>query len=168
MKSRRKSGFDVRWLVSGFILSVMVSVQVTDLTGPLMRAAEAVPLAMTHPVDELSKVEPLGELQHRPKRELVSAIAERSLFTVSRGVQLAQASEPTTARQVGGSEEPPELELVGTLLSNRSDVALIADGQAGPRRLQVGDTVSDWKIVRIQRDNLMLKQDDLLAPIKLR
>ncbi len=168
MKSVGKSGFDIRWLASGLILSVAVGVQLIDLAGPLMRAAEAVPLAATHLDRDLSKTNPQGELQHRLKPELVSAIAERSLFTVNRGVQMAQASEPATKDQVTGSKEPPAVELVGTLLSKRSDVALVTDGQTGPRRLQVGDTLSDWKIVRIQRDNLTLMQDDLLAPIKLR
>ncbi len=168
MKSRRKSGFDVRWLVSGLVLSVAVGVQVIDLTGPLMRPAEAVPLAAARPVDDLAEIKRLGEAQHGPKLELVSAIAQRSLFTASRGVQMAQASEPAPKGQITGSKEPPAVELVGTLLSARSDVALVTDGQAGARRLQVGDSVSDWKIVRIQRDNLTLMQDDFLAPIKLR
>lgn len=147
---------------------MVIGVQMTDTYGSLMRSAEAIPLAMTRSVDNLPAVQPLDEMLVLPKAELVSAIMHRPLFEKSRKLQMAQQTETTSQYQIESSEEPPAIELIGTLLSQRSDVALVQDEGSRSRRLQIGDRVSDWQIVRIQRDNLLLEQDGSLAPVKLR
>ena len=81
---------------------------------------------------------------------------------------IADADDRADALNVVASAELPTLELVGTLLSSRAEVALVVDGSNQPRRLRVGDIVSDWRVVHIKRDDILLKQDDEVEPIRIR
>ncbi|MGI9418814.1 MAG: hypothetical protein ACR2RA_13345 [Geminicoccaceae bacterium] len=168
MKHRVRSRGDLWWLVSGIVLAGVVTIQSIEPLGSFLRSAEAVPLTSVRSAGDLPVVISLDAAIAGPKVEFVSAIAYRPLFMKSRGAGLAQSSTPATGQEIERSKEPPSIELIGTLLSARADVALVAEGPDQSRRLRVGDTVSDWKIVRIQRDNLTLMQNDRVAPISLR
>jgi hypothetical protein len=168
MKRQGHKGLDVRWLASGIALAGLIGLQSVGSAGSLLPTAEAVPLNLAHPVDDLPAIKPLDEAVKAPKVEFVSEIVNRSVFLMNRGAGASESPTTNGGDRIDSSKEPPAIELIGTLLSQQADVALIAEGSDRTRRLQVGDTVRDWKIVRIRRDDLLLKQDDALAPINMR
>ena len=168
MKRQGHIELDVRWLASGIALAGFIGLQSVGPAGSLLPTAEAVPLNLAHPVDDLPAVKTLDEAVNAPKVELISEIVKRSVFLMDRGAGASESPTTTGSDRIDSSKEPPAIELIGTLLSQQADIALIAEGSDRTRRLQVGDTVKDWRIVRIRRDDLLLKQDDSLAPINMR
>ena len=56
---------------------------------------------------------------------------------------------------------PPILKLVGTVLLDRSEAAIIdAGGSVGPAYYKVGDSIEEFVIKSIQKEIVMLERDD--------
>ncbi len=168
MKRHGRSGSNAWWIASAAALVGLVGVQLADTPVPFMGSAEALPLSVRSTHDDRLQIDHEEAWGQKPDVQLIAAITHRSLFEKTRNLELAQAAQTTSNPTAAERKQPPSIELVGTLLSRRSEVALVNEGRQGTRHLRVGDTVDNWKIVRIQRDNLTLMLNDALAPFQLR
>ena len=148
MKRRGFRGSDLQWLAASLALVGVIGIQALEPMDALLPSAQAASSTTTQSVGD------------------IPAPMRQSLFMESRGVVVAQSTVESSS--TGRSRNVPPIELVGTLLSGRADVALVAEGSDGARRVQIGDSVSDWRIVDIERDRLTLKQEETLEPVLLR
>lgn len=168
MKCREREVLHRWWLVMGLMLAGLVAVQVSETAPSFIGTVDATSSTIGQPVADLPTIDPLSDQPRLPDPQILSEITQRSLFRETRGMQTSEISTSVFTRSETKSKAIPEVELIGTLLSRRADVALVTEGQAVPRRLRIGDRVNDWEIVRIQRDNIVFRQDDSLAPVTLR
>jgi type II secretory pathway component PulC len=151
-------------------LGGILGYQLADDPFQLTTAADAAAPALsqladgsTGPLDQ-----PLPAPILAPSPEAISVIRERPLFVEERSpVMLAQETTSSTT-DTGGEQQLPEVELAGTLLSERSKVALVVNGDQQPSRMRVGETIADWQIKRIDRDRFLLERDGQVEPLLLR
>ena len=168
MKCRERIVLHRWWLVMGLMPAGLVAIQVSETAPSFIGTVDANSSVIGQPVTDLPTIDPLRDQPRLPHPQILSEITQRSLFRETRGVQTSEISTSVFTRSETKSEATPEVKLIGTLLSRRADVALVTEEQAVPRRLRIGDRVNDWEIVRIQRDNVVFRQDDSLAPVTLR
>jgi hypothetical protein len=103
-----------------------------------------------------------------PSPEAVSAIRGRPLFVADRTPIVLAQQTSVSMTDAGGERSLPQVELAGTLLSERNKVALVVNGDEQPSRMRVGETIADWQIKRIESDRFLLERDGQVAPLLLR
>lgn len=89
-------------------------------------------------------------------------IADRDIFRPERqkpapSPKKAQKAEPPPPPP---RKAPPVLKLVGTVLLDKSEAAIIDAGGMGPAYYRVGDSIEEFVIKSIQKDAVMLERDD--------
>ena len=160
---------EIRWSIVALILLVIVVLEVAERLGPLVRPADAGPFAATQDLDAMLTVDQFNRgIVTALEPEMIDNIIMRPLFVADRR-PIAKVAQSNKAVGEGETRrDGPTIELVGTLLSDRSDVALADHAYDAQRRLRIGDMLDDWKVVEIRRDHLLLKNEDTLRSIELR
>jgi hypothetical protein len=162
--------FDKVWLVTALLSTAAIGFQLSTEINLMERAsaAHSGDVGVGFDVGEFgAKV----EITTPPTALMTQAIIAQPLFSPSRrpkaqeNVELAQAADP---RPQIVDADLPEIELAGTLISDRVDVALVMDGGRDSRHVRIGDQIADWRIIRIDRDRIELAKDGELHPMPLR
>lgn len=149
MKHCERKSLHRWWLAMRLMLAGLVAVQASETATSSIITVNAVSSTIGQPATDLPTIESLSDQPRLPDPQILSEITQRSLFRETRGMRMAEISTPVITRSKTNSEETPKVELIGTLLSRRSNVALVTEGQGVPRRLRIGGRVNDWEIVRI-------------------
>jgi hypothetical protein len=160
-----------RWLAACLALGTLLTFQLNNDPLQLTSSADAATAALDHRVD--GSVRSLGEYPEptpilAPSPDAMTAIRERPVFRPDRSSIMLAQQTTVLATDAGGEKSLPNVELAGTLLSERNKVALVVNGEREISRMRVGETVADWKIMRIERDRFLLKRHDQVEPLMLR
>jgi hypothetical protein len=99
-----------------------------------------------------------------PPKHVFAEITARPLFAASRR---PFATEGETAKDLPPAEKV-EIELVGTLLTERGAVALLQTAGQNARWMHAGESITGWQVETIQRDQVRLRQDDEAKILELR
>ncbi len=159
-----------RWLASCLALGTLLAYQLNDDPFHLTTSADAAAPALDQPLDGSADLVDQHQLHPilLPSPEAMSAIRERPLFTPDRA-PIVLAQQTTGSMTDAGGERPlPKVELAGTLLTERNKVALVVNGEQGPSRVRIGETIADWQIKSIGRDRFLLERDGQLELLLLR
>ncbi|MDP9096728.1 MAG: hypothetical protein M3N26_09305 [Pseudomonadota bacterium] len=111
-------------------------------------------------MDTPGQAEP-GTEKHAPLQvahagaEATREIVDRPLFFTSRRPLPPERPEVAVAKP----EPPPVLDfiLVGTVLTDRSKIALIKPDKSGPLQLTPGESVGRWTVTSIDPDRIMVR-----------
>ncbi len=160
---------EFRWLLAVLVLLAIVGFEIDDRFGTLVRPAEAGPFAAVQDLDAAMAIDrPAYASRPYVSRALMDDITSRPLFVVDRKPKATGIQSGKDGGQIGESDGLPLIELVGTLLSRRADIALLDHDLDAPRRLRVGDVVDNWEIVGIRSNSLLVEHSDVLTSIELR
>jgi type II secretory pathway component PulC len=90
--------------------------------------------------------------QAMPAKERFAVIVERPLFSPSR--------QPPSEQPFAASAPRLNLSLIGVVISTEQPVALVKlDADSGPLRVNEGDEISGWRVVRIDPERILVRRD---------
>lgn len=159
-----------RWLASCLVLGALLAYQLGDDPFQLTTSADAAAPALDQQQDGSADLPNQQQLVPilLASPEAMSAIRERPLFTPDRAPIVLAQQTTGVMTDAGGERLLPKVELAGTLLSERNKVALVVNGERGPSRVRIGETIADWQIKSIERDRFLLERDGQVELLLLR
>lgn len=144
-------------------LATIVGLEVSEELPIAPEVTAAAPVALDLPPEQplTYRSPPAGEFD---------VIAERPLFSASRRPFVPEvAEEAAPAPEAGPDLGPPEVELVGVMLSEERRAALMAPAAGGqPQWLYEGQSWEGWVIEGIEPDRATLRQGERSAVLELR
>lgn len=149
------------WLTAAMGLSGLIAYQLSEglpLTPAVIAASSEAVVDSRTPADP-----PTVRL---PSDDLITAIVGRPLFSPSRrpAAALPQAAE----LPVEAADRTLGLELVGTMLSGETPVALVRHPVDGLLRLRQGQEVEGWTVTEIKESWVGLDKGDRIEKLSLR
>jgi hypothetical protein len=165
--SRRANGkVTVFWFLAsaGLAGAIAVEMQNEPSLTPLAKAALTGSGGLAQPIDEAAAS------ADWLSAAAIDEIVDRPLFSPSR-----RPYEPTVAAPVFTSvvveDEPEEaatLDLIGTMLTGRSRIAMITHSDKGLLKMKRGDDVDGWRLVAISDEQVWLERDGETRHLGLR
>lgn len=158
-QSGRKS--TLAWLSAAACLSGVV----------VLEFSEGIPLAPTVTAAAIDKpdIAPAGSdtlAIEMPAPEILNDIVDRPLFSESRRpFEPAVEERPTT---MSAGREPLSLQLVGTMLSGETSLALLKQMDGGLKKLQRGEEIDGWRLDLIDHDRIRLMRNDEIEWLDIR
>ena len=156
------SGATMCWLGLSVLLTGVVALEISENAplAPIVTAAPIEEIALG-PVDG----DPVAEVSLSPS--LVDDIALRPLFTESRRpFEPPIVDEQPAATTLKGQDI--SLELVGTMLSASSRIALLNHPDQGLLRLRRGQIVEGWTVGEVGDEAVELERDGEVQRLRLR
>jgi hypothetical protein len=154
------SGRSKHWAAGVWLLVCMgmAGIIVFELSSPIAPEVTAAPQAA--PVPEFA---PASEPFEPPPRHVFAEIAARPLFSASRRPFVPE-SEPDEQPQ----DDNIAIELVGTLLTEQGQAALLQPQGQNAQWLLAGQQVAGWEVVAIERDRVQLRLDEKAKTLERR
>lgn len=104
-----------------------------------------------------------------PATELmVAAIAAQPLFAPGRQPMVQEVQAARSATPKPADTVLPDIELAGTLMADHTEVALIVGRERNSQHVRIGDMMSTWQVMTIDRDYIQLARDGEINPMPLR
>ena len=164
--SRRANGKATAfWFLAsaGLAGAIAVEMQTEPSLTPLATAALTEGEAPVEPIDEMA------ENADWLSAEAIDDIVDRPLFSASRRpFETATAPVFTVVAVDKEPEEAATLDLIGTMLTGRSRIAMITHSDKGLLKLRRGDEVDGWRLVAISDHQVRLERDGETRHLGLR
>lgn len=156
------------WSTAGLLLvcgglAALVGLELSEEFPIAPQVTAAAPVALDLPPEQ-------PPVYESPAPNQFDAIANRPLFSPSRRPFVPEVEEEAEAAPEAEPDlGPPEVELVGVMLSDKQRAALLAPTAGGQLQwLYEGQSWEDWVIEKIEPDRATLRQGERGAMLELR